>query len=242
MNETDETPEPSPENPAETPEKPARKRGGRPPGARNRATLERELRDARAELKKAREQVAADPFAAPVQEAAPAAAPTEAPAGEEPSPATVEETRGPAPSSTPVPVSDEETPPLGPDGARAMAPAYYGIINVGTRLLIKRAPAYKGKPEEARRVAEAVALDPRGFYRGEELVNASEDRQAIDPALIPVLAKMRLTPEWALVIITGGILLSKYALATGDSEVMEILGAMQPTEPQANDTTAADAA
>lgn len=238
MPEIDETTEPSPETPPETPEKPVRKRGGRPPGARNRATLERELREARAELKKAREQVAADPFAAPVQEAAPAAAPAEA---EEPSPATAEETRGPAPSSTPVPVTDDETPPLGPDGARAMAPAYYGIINVGTRLLIKRAPAYKGKPEEARRVAEAVALDPRGFYRGEELVNASEDRQAIDPALIPVLAKMRLTPEWALVIITGGILLSKYALATGDTEVMEILGAMQPTD-QGHDNTAAEAA
>jgi hypothetical protein len=129
-------------------------------------------------------------------------------------------------------VSADEIPPLGIEGARAFAPMYYGALNIATTLLIAKAPAYKNNPAEGRRVAKAVELDPRGHYVGDVLTDASNDRHAIDPALIPVMAKLRLTPEWALLIVTAGVLFTKYAAATGDPDIEAAVSALS-TPPAA---------
>lgn len=197
----------------------ARKRAKRRGGGNAARDARRAERAKRAEEARA-QQLERDPFAEPARAPEPEAPADGGEAGGEGGEAQVD-----GGASAPV----EEAPQLGVEGARAMAPAYYGLINFGTSFLIKRAPAFAGRPQEAARVVAAMKLDGRGHYDAAgQLVNASEDREAIDPALIPVLAKLRLTPEWALLIITGGILLSRYAAATGDAEVMEALQAMNP--------------
>lgn len=195
------TPPPEADAPsADAPEAP------KPRGGKNRLrTLERENKRLR------RLAGAGDPFAEPVRGAA--ARPADGPAAEAPA----------APEAPP----EDSVPPLGLEGAKAMAPAYYGLVNFATSFAIKRAPHYAGRAEEAKRVAKAVALDGSGHYDAAgALVSESADRHAIDPVLIQVLAKVQLTPEWALVIVTAGIVLSKYAMASGDPEVIEVLGAM----------------
>lgn len=198
--------------------------GGRPRGSKSRSTLERELRELRGQVASAKQRAVEDPFAAPVRNSPPK---SETPLAETP-PAPATETPGTAPETSEAvsetPVSGEPGV-LGIEGARAIAPAYYGAINAATKFILKRAPKYKANPAEAARLAKAVALDARGQYVKGELVDASDDRRAIDPPLIIVLAKQKLTPEWALVITTAFILAGKFAVATGDPELLEILSA-----------------
>jgi hypothetical protein len=123
-------------------------------------------------------------------------------------------------------VPTDETPALGIEGARALAPMYYGVLNVATGLLVKKAPAFKNNPAEAARVALEMQLDATGHYVGDVLTGASADRHAIDPALIPVMAKLRLTAEWALVVATAGVLFAKYVAATGDADVAAAVSAL----------------
>lgn len=172
---------------------------GRPKGSKSRKTLERELQKAKAKLK-ALEDV--NPFAAEPKDQANTAT-GEAPAGEA------------APNAPPG--DAEAAPELGTEVATALAPAYYGLVNTATRILVKNSPAHKNKPEEARRLASAIALDG---------TKGSADREAIDPPLILVLAKLRLTPELALLLATFGMVSLKYAMATGDEDVRDLVGSV----------------
>jgi hypothetical protein len=197
-----------------------------PPARRRRKGGGNRARDARRRGRVARQQAKAgaekDPFADEVRGTRPA---------DEPTDPTPEAAAAEAPAQA---VVVEETPAIGTEAARALAPGYYKLINFASSLVIKNAPAMKGNPREAARIAKAVQLDARGHYEGEMLTNASEDRAAIDPALVPVLAKLRLTSEWALVLVTGAVVLGKYALASGDAEALEILSLVNPTpEPAA---------
>jgi ribosomal protein S30 len=217
--------EPREETPVDPP-KPKKNPGGRPPGSKNRKSLEREL----AEL---RRRVASDPFEAPVRTAQRAAAPVQE--GDAPA--------GGKPAETPPETPEEADEPLGEDGARALAPMYYGLVNFGSSLLIKNSPKLKEKPAEAAKLAALIALDPTGHYDAAgNLCDASVDRQMIDPALVKVLAKVKLSPEWALLLATGGVLLGKYAFATNDPEIANALQLVQAVStPPATPATPAAA-
>ncbi len=203
-----ETPAPSlPQAPA--PAAPRRPIGGGNKARAQRRRLEKELRDLRARVE------GGDPFAEDARGAVPA---SEGAAGD-----------APPPGDGTVPEGASETPPLGIEGARAMAPAYYGLINFASGFAIRRAPVFKGNPAEAKRVAARVRLDASGHYDAAGVLHTdSPDRMAIDPSLIPVLAKVRLTPEVVLVIVTMGVVLAKFAEATGDAEVVEMLSTLNP--------------
>jgi hypothetical protein len=185
---------------------PPKKRGpGRPRGSKNKSrALERE----NARLRKQLEAAKADPFAEQVREVRPAV---------DPDPASGDEPAG-DPLVGEVVADEAGIPPLGEEVARAMAPAYYHAINALARVALRNAPGLDDR--EKARLAREVQLDP---------AEGSQDRQIIDPPLIQVMAKVRLTPELALLLATGTVLLGKLAVASGDAELAGLVGAPPPS-------------